>query len=261
MSSAPPPPPPLHGGAPGYPPASPIPGAPPGYTPYNTNPVAAYAKKIGGLAKALQILMFCYIAAALLTLVVTIGERGTLRDFLDGTISEDEAKDSIAKIGLPSSLAGLTQLAIVVLTMIWMFRLAKNHRLLGRTNSTWAPGWAIGGWFLPPFLFVIPFLMFRELWKGSDPSSPPNDPSWKSKPVGGIVLVWWLLYGVAGIVVAGVQFSSFGRTGNIEDAADFYDTAIGLSAVSSAISIAAALSYVVLVKQLTARQRALVGEQ
>ena len=56
--------------------------------------------------------------------------------------------------------------------MIWMYRMAANHRALQR-NGTWAPGWAIGGWFLPPGgLYIIPFLMFRELWKASDPNGP-----------------------------------------------------------------------------------------
>ena len=57
--------------------------------------------------------------------------------------------------------------------MIWMFKMAKNVRALGRQGLRYAPGWAIGGWFVPPcVLYVVPWLMFRELWKASDPEPP-----------------------------------------------------------------------------------------
>ena len=66
------------------------------------------------------------------------------------------------------SLVGLLVIPIAVLTIIWMFRMAGNLRQLGRTGATWAPGWAIGGWFCPPCaIYAIPWLMFRELWRGS----------------------------------------------------------------------------------------------
>ena len=66
-------------------------------------------------------------------------------------------------------------IALVVLSIIWLYRVPPNHRALGRA-LTWAPGWAIGGWFLPPLLYVIPLLVLREAWKAADPAVPPGSP-------------------------------------------------------------------------------------
>ena len=59
---------------------------------------------------------------------------------------------------------GALQIAAAVVVIIWMYRLAWNHRALHR-GGTWGPAWAIGGWFLPPIVYVIPTLMLHELWK------------------------------------------------------------------------------------------------
>ena len=53
-----------------------------------------------------------------------------------------------------------------------MYRIATNVRAFQR-QTTWSPLFAIFGWMLPPFvLYVIPFLMLRELWKASDSEQP-----------------------------------------------------------------------------------------
>ena len=73
--------------------------------------------------------------------------------------------------------------------MIWLFRIAKNHQALGR-RLTWAPGWAIGGWFLPPIVYVIPTLMLRESWKAADPEVPAGDERWKSSSDSPLLWIW-----------------------------------------------------------------------
>ena len=92
---------------------------------------------------------------------------------------------------------GLMVIPIAVLTMIWMFRMSANLRTLGRHGQTWAPGWGIASWFVPPcVIYAVPWLMFRELWKGSDPACDPSDPAWKNGRVSPLVNVWWVLYGL-----------------------------------------------------------------
>lgn len=255
--SAPPPPPPPPPGSGGPPPPPP---PPPGYHGYHVSPYQAYMKPVAGLAKALRIVMICLTVVIVLTLVVTIGVRGTLIDYLDENASRTDAEGAIGAIALIGGVAGLLQIAVVVLTMIWMYRLAANAKVLGRTDATWGPGWAIAGWFLPPFLFVIPFLMFRELWKGSDPAVPPHDPSWKRAAVAPLVTVWWVFYGLGGLLVAVRQFASAGfGGGNLSDAAEFYRDGVAITAVATAIQVAAAVTYVMLVARLTARQQSLIG--
>jgi len=233
---------------------------PPGYTPYNTSPYTAYTKRIGGLAKALRILVIVVLVGNVATLLITLGERGKLADFLDGTVSESDAKSALAAIGGVGALTSLAQLATAVVTIIWMFRVAQNHRTLGRPGSTWAPGWAIGGWFCPPVLFVIPWLMFCELWKGSTPNTIPNDPNWKRSPVSPIVHVWWVAYGLGGIAIAVAQLRSTGVGANVTDAADFYRNSTGWIAASAVVTVVSGVSFLLLISGLTNRQRALTGE-
>ena len=106
--------------------------------------------------------------------------------------------------------------------MVWMFRIAKNHQGLGR-RLTWGPGWAIGGWFLPPLVYVIPFLMVRESWKAADPDVPPGDTRWKSGGDSPLVWIWGVLYIVVPIVffVVGLRQQFGAMSNDAEDLADF----------------------------------------
>ena len=121
------------------------------------------------------------------------------RDFLADRIDEDDFLEAYAPSLLLGFVQGAAMIALVVLTMVWMYRVASNHRALQR-NGTWAPGWAIGGWFLPPgALYIIPYLMFRELWKASDPAVPAGDQRWKENRVSPCG------HGVVGAVRAGTD--------------------------------------------------------
>jgi hypothetical protein len=217
-----------------------------------TGAVPRNVQGIGGLTKALWILVAVYIPLAVLSMFSSLAAVSRAEDFLAGEISASEFTNSASQLG---SIGGILVLPIAVLTMIWMFRMAKNLEALGRGGSTWKPGWAIGGWFVPPcILYVIPWLMFCELWKGSDPDVATGDPSWKSRPVAPIVHVWWVLYGLAPIAFAAASFGQFTRFGT--DARDLAEALEGTATsivLSSIVSIVAAVAYLLLVRQLGAR--------
>jgi len=124
------------------------------------------------------------------------------RAFLDGRITNEQFVERAAPYLLMSVVQAVATGAAAVVTMIWMFRIARNHRTLHR-GGTWGPGWAIGGWFLPPLLFVIPFLMFRELWKASDPETAVGD-NWRMNPTSWLIPVWFVFYSLLplGLLVA-----------------------------------------------------------
>jgi hypothetical protein len=150
---------------------------PPGYVGYG-GPGAAMSgsfQRIKGLAKAIDVLLIVSIPFQVLGVIGLFQIRNKARDFLAGDITESKFTEATrANLG---SLASILVIPIAVLTIILMFRMAQNLRGLGRGGATWAAGWAIGGWFCPPcVIYAIPWLMFRELWKGSDPDVAPNDP-------------------------------------------------------------------------------------
>jgi Domain of unknown function (DUF4328) len=149
---------------------------------------------------------------------------------------------------------------VIVLSMIWLYRVAANHRSLGR-QLTWAPGWAIGGWFLPPLLFIIPLLMLRESWKASAPDVPPGSPEWKQKGESPLIWTWFLVYSVVPIVLAilgASQFRNFSR--DTEDLAEYFDEQQGLIIASGLVTVLAAIAWGLVVREITSRHARLSGE-
>jgi Domain of unknown function (DUF4328) len=73
----------------------------------------------------------------------------------------------------------LLSLAIMISYLVWSYRMFDARR--GKTS--YSPGLAVGGWFIPLGNAVLPPLALRDLWKvvrGPEGSS--------------IVFLWWVFY-------------------------------------------------------------------
>jgi len=222
--------------------------------------------RIGGLTKALTVLVAIYIPLALVGVGATVRAAHRARDFLDGKISATSFQSSV---GLGSNFGGLLVFGIAPLTMIWMFRMAQNARTLGRPGLKFAPGWAIGGWFTPPLvLYVVPWLMFRELWKASEPEVPPGDASWRQAKVSPIVEVWWVLFGLVpliGLFTAAGLLSQFRNLGDDADIrrrklAEQLDGHLTLNVIVAILGVLGAVAYLIVIVQLSRRHRRATGE-
>lgn len=248
-------------GFPPPPPPSDLP-APPGAVWYQDRPHhAGRLHRIGGLATALTVLLAVISAAHLASLALVGGAIDASEEFLAGGLSEDDYSEELLPTLGVSTLAGLATLATAVVTMIWLYRIAANHRDLGR-RVTFGPGWAIGGWFLPPGLWVIPALFTREHWKAAEPTSPPGDESWRRSPEPVLVWVWFVLFGVAPLILAVTSGLRFGTElgGDVETAAENVVDAGNASYLSSIVGIGGAVAWLLVVRGLTARHRRLTGE-
>lgn len=223
-------------------------------------------QRVGGLAKALVVLTVVAAALTVLSAVLTAGVLGDAEDYVAGRITEDDFLEAYAPVVLLTTAQGVTQLAAAVVTIIWMFRIATNHRTLGRTGF-WSPGWAVAGWFLPPgFLFVIPFLVLRQLWRASDPSVPVGDERWRDGPVAPVVPAWWVLFGPLPLILSIVSIIrgsgpfGGGLGADTVDLADAIDDGYPLTVVTTIVLVLAAVAWVALVRGLTGRHRRLTGE-
>lgn len=262
MSDIPPPPGGRHPDPPPPPPPNLSP--PPGYVAYDNAPTSGQLSRVGGVSKALTIVVAVVGAAAVLAAVLTAGARDAARDFREGRITETEFLESYLVVGMLGLVQLAATIAAFVLTIIVMYRLAANHRALGRTG-TWKPGWAIGGWFLPPLvLYVIPFLMFRELWKASDPDSRIEGDRWKQNPVSPVVTIWWVLYGLvplALIFLQGAEGMGAGGFASTADAlAETIEEQYAVTLVGGVATLAAAIAFIVMIRGLVVRHRQLTGE-
>ncbi len=128
-------------------------------------------KRVKGISKASVILIGATALMSFAELAARQAVTDEADDYLAGVTDSDEFTESIIGYATVGLVTGLLTIAAAVVTIIWMFRIAANHRALHR-GGTWGPGWAIGGWFLPPLIYVIPTLMLREMWKASDPDVP-----------------------------------------------------------------------------------------
>jgi Domain of unknown function (DUF4328) len=220
-------------------------------------------KRIRGLTTWIVVLTAIAGIVGVMSTLLSRSAADEARDFLAGRITEDDFVEAYVPALLLGSVQGAASIAIIVLTMIWMYRVASNHRALQRTGR-WAPGWAIGGWFLPPFiLYLIPFLMFRELWKASDRNVGVGDQQWRENKVGIVVTIWWVLYGLAVPICMAVSQIGFGAGGfgsDYEALAEAIDERFTITLVTSLVTAAAAAAYIVMVRQLSSRHRLLTGE-
>lgn len=245
-------------------PPPPPPPPPPGQ--WSAPPPAAGAPtgthRIGRISRGLVTLLAIMAPLQALGVVSSFSTVRDARRFLAGEIDEDAFLEASALDG--SLIAQLLVIPVAILTMIWMYRMAVNLRSLGRQEPTWSPGWAIGGWFVPPCaIYVIPWLMFTELWRGSDPAVAPYDPSWRRRPVSPIVHVWWILYGLVplvGIITTASSLTRIGDFGDARAAAESLDQNFRITVVLSIISVVTTVVYLQLVRQLSARHMRCTGE-
>jgi hypothetical protein len=175
-------------------------------------------------------------------------------EFLDLARRADDADTFVTVVVVMTLLAMLT---IFVLLVIWMWRAAKNNEVLGRTNPRLSSGWAIGAWFVPLANLVMPLLVMLDLWRGSDPASPPGDPLWRTRSASPLVGWWWGLY-LASILKFG--FGS-GDDGTISSRSELESlrTQDQLAVFGMTATVAAAILLILVVRRITARQAILLG--
>lgn len=234
---------------------------PPGSTPFPP-PVgmgrteSADLKRTRGIERAAIVLVAIASVLGILTVFALRGVQDFADAYLAGELDEAEFTEKVAPAVLVPVVQGLTTLAAAVVVIIWMFRLAANLRALGR-HTTWGPGWAIGGWFLPPMLYIIPLLMFGELWKASSPQT-----AWRDERMSPLVPTWFALYSVVPLVVSSVQ-GGFGISDLANSEQDLAEQLTGgqTGAVLSALVTAAAgVAFVAMARGLGARHRRFTGE-
>ena len=228
--------------------------------PYPTHTPMARWYHVRGPVGALTVLLVLSAVANGLLILALLGLRTRVDEYFDGTASLEDVDNMVGLASFALVVVTGLLIAVFVLTIVWEWRLAKNHQLLGRPDTTFGPGWAIGAWFIPLANFVIPILQFRDLWKGSAPGLPRGSPVWKRQSTGALLWVWWGLF-VASFVIDWI--SSIGvdeETDELAEVTGQLDRLTGVAVVAYSLRIAAAILFILVIKRLTARQEAAVAE-
>lgn len=242
------------------PPPPPNMAPPPGYVAYGggyTEPQGSF-RRIGALGKWLVALLCVSLAAQAILVVVQLTLKDAASDFLSsGNVDVFDDK-LVAYVGF-SALVGIASIAQLVILIIWTWRMAKNAQLLGRQPQKFSPGATIainilGGCTLG----ILPFFMWREVWRASDPDVAPGDARWKSGLVTALIPVHLGLT-LAGVVSTISISASAGATvgwnqgGSRTEIAERLNDKVFALVVSGLATAAAAVVFLVIVRQLTAR--------
>lgn len=227
---------------------------------YAATPINSVSlERVGKLATAVVALLGVTSVLAVIAVWTSQAAQSDAEALLDGTIDAETFVERAAPFLLMTAVQGVVTIATAVVTIVWMYRVAKNLRSLHR-GTTWGPGWAIGGWFLPPLLFVIPTLALRELWKASDAGVPVGG-DWRSNRTSPLVWLWFVVYSLVPLVLLAIQSSQqFALGASEEDLAEQVVDGRVTTIVSSAVTIAGAVVFALLVRRLTDRHRRLTGE-
>lgn len=225
-------------------------------------------KRVGGFAKWAMIATAASGIVDVIAAIVLLPVLDKASGFLEGTVTAEEFDDAYLSSQLLSTLGAVVGLTAGVFTILWMFRVASNLRVYSR-RTTFSPVFAIFGWLLPPFLFVLPLLVLRELWKASDPETPAGDEGWRTQRVDPLLYVWFLLYGIVGGVIQAIVAvstvsslldSGLSTSDSTRVTAESLNSGGILPIVSAGVALIAAALWVLFVKRLTARHVRLTGE-
>ncbi|ORT59818.1 DUF4328 domain-containing protein [Streptomyces sp. CB03238] len=203
-----------------------------------------------GLGRAVVALLCVVIVVDLFAVFADVHMHRFARDVAaghwEGPVSGAERADLL--MAWAGRLQVLSLVATAVVFIVWLHRVRVNAAVFAPDVLTSGAGWAIGGWFVPVMNLWMPRRIARESWLASthDPYGPP------AKDQRATVLhVWWTLWLLTALLGRGA--------GMAYDKADTFHEIVGatqLLVVADAVSVAAALCAILVVRRLTAMQHA-----
>jgi hypothetical protein len=133
--------------------------------------------------------------------------------------------------------------------IVWFHRAYTNLFRLGATELRRRPGWAIGGWFVPILNLWRPKQIANDIYRGSDPKRPDQQPTW-SEPVSPLLHWWWALWIFSGLMsrADATEWTSSASLRKLH-------SATGLDIATEVTSIVAACLAIAVIHTLTNRER------
>lgn len=103
-----------------------------------------------------------------------------------------------------------------LLLIAWLRRMYRNLPSLGKHDTRFRPGWAVGAWFVPILNWIRPKQMIDEVWHAGDLEHPDSYTySTERDRVPAVVNVWWGFWVVGsamgGFVRAQLDTSTLGK--------------------------------------------------
>jgi hypothetical protein len=141
-------------------------------------------------------------------------------------------------------------LLTAIFFLIWLNKANKNLTPLGADYLEFTSGWAVGWWFIPFANLVKPFQVVKEVWRESDPEIA-EDTGFLSNVSGGApgyIGLWWGLWIVSNI------FNNIAARASEATSTESIQLSGAVFVASGALSIAAAVLAIMVVRDITQRQ-------
>ena len=218
-----------------------------------------------GLVNAAVALHLAVALGTIPQVIALLWLHGRVDDFRDATITSQELTDATRHYFLIMSVPSLLGVANMIVLIVLLWRMARNHETIGRPATTFGPAWAIVGVLVPFVNMAVPWLFMNEKWKGSDQAHPPMSPEWKTARGSSMVNVWWAIALSAAIIsligsgdVAAAMFSAIGKLSSDGDLVDVAQDLVGGNlrwfVASTLLSGVAGIFGAVTLRTLVARQ-------
>lgn len=217
---------------------------------------AAAAERIGPFAsghsqaqRAILLLRFG-IALAIFAIASGLLDLQLLGRYAAGQpVSQAEWDGVNLRIGALSFSQFAVQVLTAVFFLIWFYRAYRNLPALGARGLGWTPARAVITFFVPFVNLYRPFQAMREIWRASDPAVD----DWHRARSSPLLPLWWLSWMVSDLLCAvGGQTWDDPASSTVDDMRSI--AWVGIA--GAALSIAAALLAVQVIRAIDARQQA-----
>jgi hypothetical protein len=206
----------------------------------------AERKSLNGLTVALTVLLSIMALACALSAPALFFRSGIFANAADGRFAkEEQASLADAAVFATAAVILVLYVPIGIVFIIWQYRHAKNAWLLAPRGL--APGWAIGGWFIPIANLVLPAVQLHHSSRAS--TSRIN----ARRSALAIIVPWALVLALGGItstVAVSISPELIESTSDLEAAA----RSDWIEGISSAVLVVAALLCIAMVRTLSKRQ-------
>lgn len=205
------------------------------------------AAQLAGFGRLTEVALWGGAVLSGLAALVALAARRTHVRLGSGDANLGEATRSSDRHGHVAGFWILLALGLGCIFIVWLWRLGATLRREGR-SGTWAPGWAIGSWFIPVANLVLPFLYVNELWRLSAPGGPR--PGTDAR-----LWLWWLAL-CSGLLLL---FAGLGQTDDLTSERDVaFVREYGLTAAAWTAYVVAGVLGALVVRAVTRRVVAVV---
>ncbi|MCP5028462.1 MAG: DUF4328 domain-containing protein [Actinomycetia bacterium] len=208
-------------------------------------PVRSFA----GWAKASQILVGATAAVGLGELVLASQYLSALSGWEDGTRNFDDLIDAEESFLASGPLHLVLLLAASVVTVTWLYRMAKNTESLRLAPLEHTPKWAVWGWVVPILSLFRPYQMIGQTWRASASPTQTYEQLTRLAP-------WW--WGTFLLTLALDQISASATS--VEWTPDNARLMLQTARMASVADAVSAVLFILIVRALTQRQADTITE-